>query len=433
MTTQPEPDPISRRQFLGHTGKTLAAVAAVSAVGPAILPAQSANDTIGVGCIGLGTRGGDLIQGVTPIKGVKVVAVCDVYKPHLQKGVQRSNNPEVKAYVNYEDLLADPKVDAVVIGTPDHWHAPLTLAAAKAKKHIYCEKGWGKSVHDVKAMRDAIKKNQVVFQLGHQARQETCALQAKEFLASGALGPVTLVRTGRFMNSSLDHMMWRWYGYYGQWQKPADAAQVRRDLDWERWLGPAPRRDYDPGRFWHWRCYWDYGTGMAGDLLSHELDFVQYLLGHGIPDTCTTNGMIAMCKDGREVPDTYHAIYQWNRLGRTVTFAGSFNATIPSPVEIGCKEGVLRFNDIAHNVTGFEIIPEGFNSRKDTLPNAYQPGKTPPQPNHMQDFFNCVRTRSRPKCNEDEGFIETVTYLMSVKSYREKREVRWDWKKEEIV
>jgi predicted dehydrogenase len=428
-----EPNSITRRQFLDSSGRTAALLAASTSLAPGILSAKSSNETIGVGCIGLGTRGGDLIKGVTPVEGVKVVAVCDVYKPHLQKGIDRSNNPDVKAYVDYRELLADRNVDAVVIGTPDHWHKQITLDAAKAGKDIYCEKGWGLSVPDVKEMRDTVKAKQVVFQLGHQARQETCALQAKQLLAEGILGPVTLVRTGRFMNSDPQHMMWRWYGYYSQWQKPADPQQVRRDLNWELWLGSAPKRDYDPGRFWQWRCYWDYGTGIAGDLLSHEIDFVQYLLGHGIPDTCMTTGMIAYCNDGREVPDTWNSVFEWQKHNRTASFQASFNASAFQPVEVCGKEGILRFNGIAHDVSDFEIVVDGFNRRKDSCPTAYQKGKTERQPNHMQDFFNCVRSRKKTKCNEDEGYIETVTYLMAVKSLREKRQVRWDAQKQEIV
>lgn len=425
--------PYSRRKFLASGGKAAIGATAVWQSAPAILSAASPNSIIGVGCIGLGTRGGDLINGVTPVEGVKVVAVCDVYKPHLQKGAERSRNPEVKAFVDYRELLANKDVDAIVIGTPDHWHRPITVDAVKAGKDVYCEKGWGLSVEEVAEMRRVIKEKGAIFQLGHQARQETCALQAKELLAEGVLGPVTLVRTGRFMNSAPKTMMWRWYGYYGQWQKPSDPEQVRRDLNWELWLGSAPKRDYDPERFWHWRCYWDYGTGIAGDLLSHELDFVQYLLGHGIPDTCTTSGMLAYCKDGREVPDTWHSTFQWEKWGRTVAFESSFNASGSQPVEVCGKEGILRFNDIAHNVSTFEILPDGFNDRKDRLPKEYERGRTERQPNHMQDFFNCVRSRKRTKCNEDEGYVETVTYLMALKSLQQKRQVRWDAAAERIV
>ena len=350
--------------------------------------------------------------------GVKVVAVCDVYGPHRQKGVERSQNPEVKAYVDYRELLADPNVDAVVIATPDHWHCQMVLDAVKAGKDIYCEKGFSRTLAEAKLMRDALKKSRVVFQLGHQARQATCALQAKELIAQGILGPITLVRTGRFKSTDPEHPNWRWYGYYDQWDRP-DPAQVVKEVNWDLWLGPAPKIPWNERHFWHWRCYWAYGTGYAGDLLSHEMDFVQYLLGHGIPDTCYCAGLIALLRDDREVPDTWVATYQFEKLGRTVTFTGSMNTTRSSRWRSAAGTPRLRFDDIAHNVTTFEILPEDHNRQTD-LPKGYEQGKTPSQPNHMQDWVNCIRSRGTPKCSTDEAFIETATFLMSLVSYQQR-------------
>jgi predicted dehydrogenase len=323
-----------------------------------------------------------------------------------------------------------PRVDAVIIATPDHWHCPMVLDAAKARKDIYCEKGFSRTVEEAKRMRAAIKQAGIVFQLGHQARASSCALQAKELLATGILGPVTLVRTGRFMSSDPAHPMWRWYGYYHEWNRP-DPAQVVKDVDWERWLGSAPKRPWDQRRFFHWRCYWDYGTGQAGDLLSHELDFVQYLLGHGIPDTCSCAGLNALLKDDREVPDTWIATYQWEKLDRTATFTGSMNTNAGQAVEICGKDATLTFNDIAHNVSGFTIRREGYCQRE--MPEGYARGKTPGQPNHLMDFFNAVRSRGTPKCPVEEAFIESVTAIMSVESFKRQRVVRWDAAREEIV
>ena len=136
---------LNRRQFLRTTGQAATTVAAASTFAPAILSAPALGKTIGVGCIGLGTRGGDLINAVVHAPNVKVVAVCDVYGSHRQKGIQRSLNPEAKAYVDYRELLADPKVDAVVIATPDHWHCQMVLDTVKAGKDIYCEKGFART------------------------------------------------------------------------------------------------------------------------------------------------------------------------------------------------------------------------------------------------------------------------------------------------
>jgi predicted dehydrogenase len=418
--------PLNRRRFLQAT--TLAA-AAVSC--PSVLAAPAAAPTVRVGCIGVGTRGGDLLNVVAQLPGVQVTAICDVYGPHRQKGLERSNNPQAKAYVDYRELLADKQVDAVVIATPDHWHCQMVLDAVKAGKDIYLEKGFSRTLDEAKLMRQALKQSGVVFQLGHQARQATCALQARELIAQGLLGPVTLVRTGRFKASDPAHPNWRWYGYYEKWDRP-DPALVQKEVQWDLWLGPAPKIPWNERHFWHWRCYYAYGTGYAGDLLSHEMDFVQYLLGHGIPDTCYCAGLNALLHDDREVPDTWVATYQFEKLGRTVTFTGSMVSTASQPVEICGRDATLRFDGIAHDVTTFEIIRARHNRRSD-LPAGYERGKTPAQPNHLQDWVQCIRTRGVPKCSTDEAFIEAATSLMSLVSAQERRMVRWDPVREIIV
>ena len=422
---------LSRRQFLRTTSQAATTLAAASTFAPALLGADAPAQTIGVGCIGVGTRGGDLLDAVAQAPGVKVVAVSDVYGPHRRKGLERSLNPEAKAYVDYRELLADPKVDAVVIATPDHWHCQMVLDAVQARKDIYCEKGFSRTLAEAERMRDALKQSRVVFQLGHQARQATCALQARELIARDILGPITLVQTGRFKSTEPAHPNWRWYGYYDQWERP-DPAQVLKDVDWDRWLGSAPRIAWNERHFWHWRCYYAYGTGYAGDLLSHEMDFVQYLLGHGIPDNCSCAGLNALLRDDREVPDTWVATYQFEKLRRTVTFTGSMNTTASQPVEICGRDATLRFDAIAHDVRTFEITPAEHN-RKAALPKGYERGKTPNQPNHMVDWVNCIRSRGTPKCSTDEAFVETATFLMSLVSQREGRVVRWDAVKEAIV
>jgi len=421
----------SRRRFLQTAGQTASLVSAAYAFAPAVLSAPAANRTLGVGCIGVGTRGGDLLSVAAATPNARVVAVSDVYAPHRQKGLDLSRNPDAKAYVDYRELLADPKVDAVIIATPDHWHCQMVLDAVQAGKDIYCEKGFSRTLEEAKRMRDALRGSKVVFQLGHQARQATCALQAKELIAQGILGPVTLVRTGRFKASHPAHPNWRWYGYYEKWDRP-DPDQVARQVDWERWLGPAPRIPWNERHFWHWRCYYAYGTGYAGDLLSHELDFVQYLLGHGIPDTCSCSGINALLRDDREVPDTWVATYEFEKLGRTVTFTGSMNTTASQPVEICGRDATLRFDTIAHDVSTFEIVPAR-HTPPALLPGSYERGKTPQQPNHIADWIRCVQTRATPKCSTDEAFIEAATSLMSLVSQQQKRQVRWDPVKEEIV
>jgi len=428
----------TRRAFLETTGKTAAAAAITTIAAPAILRgAEPTSDPVRLAYIGVGTRGGDLVRGANKSKACKIVAICDVYKPHLQKGLDLSNNPDAKGTTDYHALLDDPNIEAVVIGTPDHWHEQMLIDAIAAGKDVYCEKGWTMSIEAAKRMRKAVKDSDRVMQLGHQGRQHPAAEAGRQKILEDAIGKITMVNTGRYFNGTAERPPWRWYGHYGQYKRP-DPAQVVKDVDWERWLGPAPAIDFNERHFWHWRCYWPYGTGQAGDLLSHELDQVQSVLRYGIPDTCVTNAHNAFWKDDRETPDTWISSYVFEKHDCVVNYEGNMNSRrSQSPEYIG-RNGRLIYNTIGQSASEFEIF-------KDTaahVPAAlgrpdpefyYRPRREDRKPDHMHDFLNCVRTREKPQCDEDEAFIEVATLMMSVEAWRQQRLVRWDPTTETIV
>ena len=424
-----ESTPITRRTMLAASAAMIAAPAIVRGVEPTA-------DPVRVGHIGTGTRGWDLIRYTGGTSAAKVVAVCDVYTPHLERGIEAGRNPEAKRYHDYRDLLADPYVEAVIIATPDHWHEQMVLDAANAGKAVYCEKGFTNSIASAKRMRETIKKNNTVFQLGHQGRQYPATKDAGQRIDKGDIGPVTLIKTGRYFNGSLERAPWRWYGYYNVYDRP-DPAEVIKQLNWEAWLGNAPSIDFNERHFWHWRCYWPYGTGQAGDLLSHELDHVQCVLRWGVPDTCMCSGHNAVFKDDREVPDTWLAQYVFEKHDCSLTFEGCMNSDRQQPPEYIGKDGRLIFNGIGQDANQYFVYGDGpafpHMSRPPKVKDTFDPRKAPEWPTHMLNFLECVRTGERPRCNVDEAFIEVATYLMSVVSYKEKRLVRWDTEKEEIV
>ena len=423
------PSSVPRRTFL--------AASTAAAVAPAILRgADLEKEPVRLGHIGTGTRGWDLIKYTGAVPEAKVLAVCDVYGPHLKRGLEACGNPEAKGYTDYHDLLADPRIEGVVIATPDHWHEKMVLDAVAAGKAIYCEQGLTTSIASAKRMREAVKKANTVFQLGHQGRQLPSTAEAGRLIRDGKIGPVTLIHVGRYFNGTKEHAPWRWYGYYSWYERP-DPAQVVRELDWGKWLGTSPKIDFNEKHFWHWRCYWQYGTGQAGDLLSHEMDHVQCVLGWGIPDTCMCTGLNACYDDGRDVPDTWLAAYRFETHACSLTFEGCMNSNRQQPPEYIGKEGRLIFNSIGQDASRFWIYPDApAFPRKGELVEpsfTYDPSKAEKWPNHMDNFLQCVRTKERPKCNIDEAFIEIATALMSVEAYRRKREVRWDPKAEDIV
>ncbi len=420
---------ITRRDFV--------ALGATAAVAPAILRgADLAREPVRIAHIGLGTRGWDLIRYTGAVPEAKVVAVCDVYAPHLKRGFEASGNPEAKQYHDYHDVLADRSVEAVVIATPDHWHERMVLDAVAAGKAIYCEKGLTMSVASAKRMRAAVKKAGTVFQLGHQGRQLPATAEAGRQMRDGKIGDVTLIHVGRYFNGTKERAPWRWYGYYSSWERP-DPAQVLKQLDWARWLGATPKIEFNERHFWHWRCYWPYGTGQAGDLLSHEMDHVQTVLKWGIPDRCSCTGLNAYYHDDRQVPDTWLAAYHFEKQKSSITFEGCMNSKRVQPPEYIGRDGRLIFSGIGQDAKKFWVYPDGAaypHMGKMPEPTyVYDPATGEKWPSHMDDFLRCVRTREQPKCNIDEAFIEVVTLLMSVESYQRKREVRWDAKKEEIV
>ena len=169
-------NPVSRREFIQRSGMTAAAATVGTLGAPAVLRgAEPTADPVRVAQIGIGTRGFDLLRAAGSKSACKVVALCDVYKPHLQRGVELSNNPDVKTFTDYREMLADPKIEAVIIATPDHWHERMLIDAVAAGKDVYCEKGWTTSVASAKRMRKAVKDAKAVMQLGHQGRQLAAA------------------------------------------------------------------------------------------------------------------------------------------------------------------------------------------------------------------------------------------------------------------
>lgn len=382
-------------------------------------------------------RGMKLVRAAGSQKSCKVVAVCDVYKPHRDRALQLCNNPDAVAYNDYREMLNDPKIEGVIIATPDHWHEKMLLDCAAAGKDVYCEKGWTTSIAAAKRMREAVKNAGIVMQLGHQGRQMAAADVAHDLIDSGAIGEVTLVNCGRFFGGSHGYAPWRWYGDFSVRERP-DPKQVIQQLDWEKWLGDAPSIDFNDRHFWHWRCYWPYGTGQSGDLLSHELDHVQTVLRYGIPDSCSTNAHNTYWKDDREVPDTWTSSFVFEAKDCVVTYEGSMNSRRSQTPEYIGREGRVIFNDIGQNANLFEVYANerAYQIARRPQPQPSQlfvPGKEHRRPDHLEDFLNCVRTRQRPRCNEDEAFIETAVIMMSQEAYFQQRTVRWDAKQERIV
>ena len=413
---------------------------------PAVIAQRNAEKPLGLAVIGVGTRGHYLLNEFQQVPGIEIRYIADLYKGNIERALKIAKNPEVRVTREWERAVDDPGVDAVVIATPDFWHAPMTIRAAKAGKHVYVEKAWCRTLEEAKAMRKAVTENKIVMQLGHNYRSEPSLHRAREIYRSGALGKVTAVRM--YMDRTSAYQEFKYYTDYMIKQPPKDAGPDT--IDWDRYVAAAPKRPFSVDRFFTWRCYWDYGTGTAGDLMSHLWDSVNFIAGIGIPASCICHGAMYYWKEEREVPDQWNVVFDYPRHEMSVLFGSVFhNRHVSELVQFLGREKTMEYSMRTVRTYpkewGDEYRDKFAKLRKDTEAAGRDPFQAawPPDywwkpgelevSSHWQDFVDCIRTRQKPRCHVDAAFEEAVTVVMSIEAYRRRREVRWDPVKEEIV
>jgi predicted dehydrogenase len=442
---------IERRSFIRNIAAGTAAAAAWkgSAMGK-----SSPNDVIGVACVAVGTQGHRLLQQAQAVPKTEIRVICDLYDGNIKRAQGLTENSKVKLVKEWEKAVSDPDVDVVIVASPDFWHAPMTVAAAQNKKDVYVEKALCVNLDEAKQMRTAVKENDVVLQLGHHYRSLPTFHKAREIFRSGALGKTPLVRG--YIDRTNSYPEWRFFTDYQITEMPKDASPAT--IDWDRFQANAPnKRAFDPVRFFNWRCYWDYGTGIAGDLLSHIWDSVNMVMEMGIPESASTQGGLYFWQDGREVPDMWHVLYDYPKQDLAVTFACSFhNRRVGEVVQYLGRDVTMEVSPEFCKTFGAEWKPDYLeklmqarDAAAEVRQRARQAGLRPLEPtvppdysfqegelkvtSHMEDFLESVRTRKQPRCHIDAAFEEMVAVAMSVESYRQERKVRWDPEKEEII
>jgi predicted dehydrogenase len=446
--------PTSRRKFLKNTASAGAALAVANRA-PAVLAHASPNNVIGMASIGVGTQGHRLLQAAQAVADTEVRVICDLYTGNVERARRLCSNDAVRVVKEWERVVEDPDIDAVVIAVPDFWHAPITVAAAENRKDIYVEKGWCTNLAEAKQMRAAVKDHGVVMQLGHHMNSVPAMHKAREIFRSGALGKVPLVRT--YIDRTNAFPEWQFYTDYGIQECPADASE--ETIDWKRFVAnsPHPDRPFDPERFFTWRRYWDYGTGIAGDLLSHMWDAVNMVMEMGIPETAVTQGGKYFWKDDREVPDMWHVLFDYPQKELAVSFGCSFHNRhvgeliqfLGRDLTMECASETCRTYTPDWKPGGFERMMASRLLAEKTREAAREMGVAAPPTtmapdysfregelivsSHMEDFVDCVRSRERPRCHVDRAFEEAVALIMSVEAYRRQTLVRWDAAAEEIV
>jgi predicted dehydrogenase len=397
---------------------------------------------------------------------VVLTGVCDVFDIRAERGLAASKcdvRPGsggllkgTKRYLHYQEMLASDDVDAVIIATPDHWHAQIAIDAANAGKHVYCEKCMTRTVDEAIRLAEAVKKTGIVFQLGHQGRQQESNIKAKQIIAKNILGKITLVETTTNRNSP-----------DGAWVYAIHEKGSPQTIDWEQFQGPAPHKvPFSLERFFRWRCWYDYGTGLSGDLLSHEYDAINQILELGIPKTAVASGGIYFFQDGRDVPDVFQAVFEYpdrnltcmysstlaNGRGRGKVFMGhdasmevGYSLTVMADSESTRYKEKILSNIINTSLPLFTYYPGAKGI--DTVTSAteryfatrglmytYREGRQVDTSHlHIKEWLDCIRNGGQPSCNIDRGLEEAITCHMATQSYLKGRKVEWDPVDKKIV
>lgn len=298
----------SRRKFI----KSLAGTALAASV-PQIIKASgkekeeqcklreyySVNDNVNVALIGAGGMGTADAQTAKTVPGVKIIAACDLFDPRLEEA-KKNFGPEIFTTRDYKEILAKKDVDAIIIGTPDHWHKEIAVDALNAGKHVYCEKPMVQQITEGQAVVDAQRKNGKVLQVGSQGVSSVGNEKAKELFEAGAIGQLNYVEGFWARNTP---------GGAWQYNLPADASE--KNVDWKRFLKDKPQVPYDPKRFFRWRCFRDYGTGVCGDLFVHLISSLHYIISSNGPTRIMSTGGLRYWKDGRDVPDIMLGMFDY--------------------------------------------------------------------------------------------------------------------------
>ncbi|MEK7407006.1 MAG: Gfo/Idh/MocA family oxidoreductase [Acidobacteriota bacterium] len=370
-----------------------------------------ANDRIGLGVIGCGERGRHDMDQFQKNADVEVVAVCDVYGEMIDRAQQKA--PNARSFTDHRKLLEVKEVAAVLIATPDHWHAQTAIDALNAGKDVYVEKPLTLKIAEGPEIVKAARVNERICQVGMQQRSGKHYLQAKrEYIDTGRLGKVTLART------------W-WHGNtYHLRRAPESLREKPSNLEWARFLGPLKWRDWDPQQYWNWRAYLDFGGGQVTDLFTHWVDVVHMFLGQDIPVSAVAAGGVYAYKDGRTAPDTINVLLEYAG-DLTVTFEATLAPGIRGEaVELCGAKGRLwidrRRFEYQEAVKGAQPVVVQAETGDMTL-------------DHVNNFLECVRTRKLPAGDVLIGHRSAQASHLGNIAYVEKRRLAFDAVREEIL
>jgi predicted dehydrogenase len=404
---------LSRREFAKDTAAAAIGAGVMLSAGPFVGDVRGANEKLILGLIGCGGRGRKVMGHFLETGEAEAAAVCDVYAPHLEKA-RAMTDGKAEAFHDFRDLLKRKDLDAVIVGTPDHWHALPTILACQAGLDVYVEKPLALTVEEGRRMVEAARAYDRIVQVGTQQRSSTHFQQAVRLVSSGHLGKVSYVKTWNVSNRHPEGI-----------GNPPD-SDPPEGLDWELWQGPAPRHPYNPNRcIYNFRWFWDYAGGKLTDWGTHLIDIVHWAMGEDAPLAVSAAGGKFYLEDNRETPDTLEVTYQYPGFILTYT-----NRECNGHKPDGHGYGILFHGTdgtLFVDRGGFEVWPEDGRCEPVKSEGSEQ------NVAHVKHFIQCVKTRERPISDVETGHRSTSAPHLGNIAYHTGRRIQWDAKEEQII
>jgi predicted dehydrogenase len=399
----------TRRSFLETVGAAAAGTLATveSARG------YSANDTLNVGCLGTGGRCQTLMRSLAQIPGVKLAAVCDIYDPRIDEAGKLAD-PKAIASKHYREILDRKDIDAVLIGSPDHWHVPMAVDACNAGKDVYVEKPLTHDLAEGAAIIDAQNRTKRVVQVGMQQRSMPHIQKARELVKSGRIGEIFKI-----------HLSWNRGGSTRMQRGPQGVDP--KQLSWADFLGHAPAQPFDEFRYRNWRWFWDFGGGLLTDLMVHWIDVAHWFIDADHPLQATSIGCHFAAKDVWQTPDTIQCILEYPNHVQA-HFEGTFsNATYGAMITFMGTDGTMYIDR-----GRYELLPEPGKGKAESWILGSNPHKGADfydKPDgellHLTNWVDCVRTRQRPSAPAEAGVSAAAAAHLGNRAFRTGQVATW--------
>ena len=435
----------TRRRFI-RTAASAAVVYKLVGPKPELRAAAiGPNDQIGVGFIGVGIRGSYHLDNFKKMPGVRPVMAADCFDGHLDFAKEATDG-KIETTKDYHALMARKDIDVVVIATPEHWHLRMIMDALAAGKHIYVEKPMTFTIAEGKTVCDAVKKSNKLFWVGSQHKTTPLTAKAREVVKSGALGKVNMVRMATYRNTP-----------EGAWVYPIPEGASQQNIDWARWLGPAPKHEFDLKRFFRWRCFWEYSGGVATDLWVHTLTTLHEIMDVQGPKSAVVQGGIFRWDDGRTCPDQMTGLYEYPGFVLEIT-ANLCNSTsgAGNTLVMG-SEGTMNIGTrnvvVTHEPETSPVAYYGLNGWTKAATEKYlvsmglggnkRPNLPPTKPTqtltvergleHHELFIKALREGTKSLESAEEGHCAAGAADLGNLAYRKKRRMNWDIKTNKVT